>query len=174
MNMSIIAASRLRVTDIRLFGSISGVNKYAGGVLAPNGKIYCIPADAEQVLEIDPSNNTTNLFGNIIGVNKYAGGVLASNGKIYCIPAGAGAEQVLEIDPSNNTTNLFGNISGSAKYTGGVLAPNGKIYGISWSSSEILEISGVSSPNVIGSDANIPASLSNLASSNYNKFYNKL
>ena len=172
MNMSIIAASRLRVTDIRLFGSISGVNKYAGGVLAPNGKIYCIPADAEQVLEIDPSNNTTNLFGSISGSAKYAGGVLAPNGKIYCIPFNS--NQVLEIDPSNNTTNLFGNISGSAKYTGGVLAPNGKIYGISWSSSEILEISGVSSPNVIGSDANIPASLSNLASSNYNKFYNKL
>ena len=170
MNMSIIAASRLRVTYIRLFGSISG--EWYGGVLSTNGKIYCIPLNSNQVLEIDPSNNTTNLFGSISGSAKYAGGVLAPNGKIYCIPFNS--NQVLEIDPSNNTTNLFGNISGSAKYTGGVLAPNGKIYGISWSSSEILEISGVSSPNVIGSDANIPASLSNLASSNYNKFYNKL
>jgi len=70
--------------------------------------------------------------------------------------------------------NLFGSLSGNNKWVGGVLAPNGKIYGIPFSSTEILEISQINSPDVIGSDANIPASLSNLAASNYNEYYNKL
>ena len=34
---------------INTFGSFSGVRKWAGGVLAPNGKIYGIPYSATQV-----------------------------------------------------------------------------------------------------------------------------
>ena len=67
MNMGIIAASRLRAgglePSINLFGSLSGNNKWVGGVLAPNGKIYGIPNTSTQVLEIDPVNQTTSLFG---------------------------------------------------------------------------------------------------------------
>ena len=177
MNMGIIAASRLRASQIEpsinLFGSLSGNNKWLGGVLAPNGKIYGIPRNSTQILEIDPTNNTTSLFGSLPGgENKWAGGVLAPNGKIYAIPTLS--TQILEIDPTNNTTSLFGSFSENAKWRGGVLAPNGKIYAIPRESNQVLEIFGVDSPNVIGSDANIPASLANLASSNYNEYYNKL
>ena len=133
MNMGIISGSRLRASlepSINLFGSLStSQNAWYGGVLAPNGKIYGIP------------RNST---------------------------------QVLEIDPINQTTNLFGSLSGNFKWIGGVLAPNGKIYGIPFDSTQVLEISSVNVPDIVGSDANIPASLLNLASSNYNEFYNKL
>jgi len=175
MNMGIIAASRLRGSlepSINLFGSLSGSNKWAGGVLAPNGNIYAIPISSNQVLEIDPVNQTTSLFGSFSGTNKWFGGVLAPNGKIYGIPFNS--TQVLEIDPVNQTTNLFGSFSGTNKWIGGVLAPNGNIYAIPISSNQVLEISKVNRPDVIGSDANIPASLSNLAASNYNEYYNKL
>ena len=132
MNMGIIAASRLRSSlepNINLFGSFSGDNKWLGGVLAPNGKIYGMPGNSTQILEIDPVNQTTSLFGSFSGDNKWLGGVLA---------------------------------------------PNGKIYGIPFYSTQVLEISDINSPNVIGNDANIPASLSNLVASNYNEYYNKL
>ena len=172
MNMSIIAGSRLRATSINLFGSFSSINKWYGGVLAPNGKIYGIPYSSTQILEIDPINQTTSLFGSFSGSNKWIGGVLAPNGKIYGIPFSS--TQILEIDPVNQTTSLFGSLSSSNKWFGGVLAPNGKIYAIPANSSQILEISKVNEPDVIGSDTDIPASLSNLASSNYNKFYNKV
>jgi len=172
MNMGIIAASRLRALDnTLLFGSISGSRNFFGGVLAPNGKIYCIPFSATQILEIDPSNNTTTTFGSFSANDKFRGGVLAPNGKIYAIPFDA--TQILEIDPVNQTTSLFGSFSAYNKYIGGVLAPNGKIYAIPFGATQILEISEVDSPNVIGSDANIPASLANLATSNYNEYYNK-
>ena len=175
MNMGIIAASRLRSSlepNINLFGSFSGNNKWLGGVLAPNGKIYGIPGNSTQILEIDPVNQTTSLFGSLSGGTKWYGGVLAPNGKIYGISRNS--TQILEIDPVNQTTSLFGNLTGENKWLGGVLAPNGKIYGIPFYSTQVLEISDINSPNVIGSDANIPASLSNLATSNYNQYYNKL
>ena len=38
---------------------------YNGGVLAPNGKIYGIPSNMNNVLEIDPVAHTTSTFGNI-------------------------------------------------------------------------------------------------------------
>ena len=82
----------------------------------------------------------------------------------------AGSRLRASLEPS---INLFGSISGSGKYRGGVLAPNGKIYAIPQDATQILEILNVNTPNVIGSDANIPASLSNLAASNYNEYYNK-
>ena len=62
-------------------------NKWSGGVLAPNGKIYAIPQNSTFILEIDPSNNTTSTFGNFVGSTKWYGGILAPNGKIYGIPA---------------------------------------------------------------------------------------
>ena len=177
MNMGIISGSRLRASlepSINLFGSLStSQNEWIGGVLAPNGKIYGIPANSTQVLEIDPVNQTTNLFGSLsTSQNKWYGGVLAPNGKIYGIPTNS--TQVLEIDPINQTTNLFGSLSGDQEWFSGVLAPNGKIYGIPFDSTQVLEISSVNVPDIVGSDANIPASLSNLATSNYNEFYNKL
>ena len=35
-------------------------NNWYGGVLAPNGKIYCIPSSATSVLIIDPATGTTD------------------------------------------------------------------------------------------------------------------
>jgi hypothetical protein len=123
------------------FGSLSGSNKWGGGVLAPNGKIYGIPRNSTTVLEIDPATNTTTTFGSLSGSNKWRGGVLAPNGKIYGIPFDS--TTVLEIDPATNTTTTFGSLSGSSKWVGGVLAPNGKIYGIPLSSTTVLEIDPV-------------------------------
>jgi len=121
-----------------LIGSLSGTDKWFGGVLAPNGKIYGIPFNATQILEFDPSTGTINLIGSLSGTNKWTGGVLAPNGKIYGIPYNA--TQILEFDPSTGTINLIGSLSGGYKWMGGVLAPNGKIYGIPLNVTQILGI----------------------------------
>ena len=124
---------------ISLFGDFSGSFKWIGGVLAPNGKIYAIPHNSTQILEIDPNTRTATTFGNFSGSAKWIGGVLAPNGKIYGIPSSS--TQILEIDPNTKTTTLFGNLSDdSYKWIGGVLAPNGKIYAIPVNSTKILEI----------------------------------
>ena len=52
----------------QLFGSLAG--GWIGGVLAPNGKIYGIPNNSTQVLEIDKSTNTKpNAFDMVIPVD---------------------------------------------------------------------------------------------------------
>ena len=99
MNMGIIAGSRLRVAVERVnligqdLGSLS--NKYYDLELANNSKLYAVPRDASQVLEIDPVNQTTTLIGQDLG--SYQSLALANNGKLYAAPRDA--SQVLEIDP---------------------------------------------------------------------------
>ena len=115
-------------------GTGAGTAAYAGGVLAPNGKIYFIPNSATVVGVVDPVANTYTTFGTAPGSSAYVGGVLAPNGKIYCVSQNATSIGI--IDPTANTfsTTTFptGTITGtgaaSSAYTGGVLAPNGKIY----------------------------------------------
>ena len=121
-------------------GILSGADKWIGGVLAPNGKIYGIPYDSTSVLVIDPATNTTSTFGSLSGTDKWTGGVLAPNGKIYGIPRDS--TSVLVIDPATNTISTFGSLSGDDKWAGGVLAPNGKIYGIPFDSTSVLSIGG--------------------------------
>lgn len=122
------------------FGSIP-LSRWLGSVLAPNGKIYGIPYNGPDVIEVDPANDSTSTFGNLGSLNAaWWGGVLAPNGKIYGIPALASA--VLEIDPVARTASTFGSLpaTSTTRWIGGVLAPNGKIYGIPYHSSSVLEI----------------------------------
>ena len=56
---------------VKTFGSLSGTNKWFGGVLAPNGKIYCVPSDSEQVLEIDGVSFGKNWWALSNYVNKF-------------------------------------------------------------------------------------------------------
>ena len=71
---------------IDISSTISSDNKYRGGVLGPNGMIYCIPHVANSIGVFDPS---TKIFSTIdvsaiigTGSSKYGGGVVAGNGKI--------------------------------------------------------------------------------------------
>eukprot|EP01047_Picozoa_sp_COSAG01_P073198 COSAG01_NODE_11860_length_1846_cov_1.177447_1_plen_331_part_10 len=90
-------------TDTTTLGGLSSsTHKWYGGVLAANGKIYGMPANAQSVLIIDPttgSTDTTTLGGLSSSTYKWFGGVLAANGKIYGIPSHA--QSVLIINPSN-------------------------------------------------------------------------
>ena len=86
-----------------VFGSFSEANKWIGGVLAPNGKIYCVPFNSTQVLCIDTTDNSTTLFGSFTGTSKWGGGVLAPNGKIYCVPRTSA--QVLTIGTTQTIDN---------------------------------------------------------------------
>ena len=78
------------------FGNFSEPYKWAGGVLAPNGKIYGIPHNSSSVLEIDPVSRIAKTFGSYTGSTNWIGGILAPNGNIYGIPHNA--TSVLEMD----------------------------------------------------------------------------
>jgi ethanolamine utilization microcompartment shell protein EutS/uncharacterized SAM-dependent methyltransferase len=137
---SMFPENNTNITDI---SGLTGSAKWFGGVLAQNGKIYCVPYSSTYVLIINPFTNTydTTSITGLTGNNKWAGGVLAPNGKIYCIPHDSSV--VLIIDTVNNTADtatITGLGAGTGKWVGGVLAPNGKIYGIPRNSSTVLII----------------------------------
>ena len=123
-------------SDFRIDGSA----QWHSGVLAPNGKIYGIPHNAQHVLVIDPTSGTAALQTRVCaGLFKWAGGVLASDGRIYAIPHNA--DGVLVVDPTDDSADWWsmpvgsggipwGASPGKHKWEGGVLAPNGLIYGI--------------------------------------------
>ena len=129
--------------------SLSGSYKWGGGVLAPNGKIYCVPYNASDILIIDPVANTatrSNMGVSLTGSDKWLGGVLAPNGKIYCVPSHS--SDILIIDPETNTatrSTMGASLSDSYNYAGGVLAPNGKIYCVPRNPADILIINKHSS-----------------------------
>jgi hypothetical protein len=110
-------------------GLVGATNKWYGGVLAPNGKIYGIPYASTSVLIIDPDTNTTDTttITGLTGINKWLGGILAPNGKIYGIPFRS--TSVLIIDPETNTADTTTVTGLTGGWAGGVLHPNGKIYG---------------------------------------------
>lgn len=107
----------------------------SGGVLAPNGKIYAVPASASSIMEIDVENKSITLFGSISTSNdKYVGGVLAPNGNIYCMPKTA--QRILEINPySRKVTEYWDTLNSIPTCKGTVLGPNGKVYGIGYQTS---------------------------------------
>ena len=118
-------------------------DRFWGGVLAPNGNIYCIPNTGTVVGVINPVTNSYTTFGSVTGASKYAGGIVAPNGDIYCIPYTA--TNVGIINPTAHTINIttITGITGTSKYVGGVLASNGNIYCIPWSAANI----GIINPN---------------------------
>lgn len=140
INSTILENSGVKYDVVSTFGSTgSAGDKWIGGVLATNGKIYTIPHNATSVLEIDPIARTATTFGSLTGSTKWVGGVLAPNGKIYGIPYSA--SKILEIDPIARTATTFGSVgTATDKWAGGVLASNGKIYGIPYTSTTVLEI----------------------------------
>jgi hypothetical protein len=130
--------------DTSTIGGLGAGNKWYGGVLAPNGKIYCIPWDATDVLVIDPTTDTAVFppgLSGLTGSGKWLGGVLAPNGKIYCIPWDA--TDVLVIDPTTDTAVFppgLSGLTGSEKWHGSVLARNEKIYGIPCDAATVLVV----------------------------------
>jgi DNA-binding beta-propeller fold protein YncE len=112
----------------------SGTLRTIGAVLAPNGKIYCIPFGGNSFAWFDPSDNSFSTFGaftpstNITYPtgSSYFGGVLGPNGKIYTVPYNHSLLRV--VDPENDTVSVIATVTGSQKYGGGSLGPDGNIY----------------------------------------------
>jgi len=82
-------------------GQSRGQNKWQGGALLGDGKIYCIPLKAEVVLRIDTDRGCVETLSHPArGLNLWEGGVVADDGALYCMPLKC--PQVLRIAPGND------------------------------------------------------------------------
>lgn len=159
---TITGIQRTRKADVTTISGLStqgGLSKWAGAVLAPNGKIYIVPRDNQNIVVVDPSNDSFVYIPLGFGTGYCRGAVLGTDGKIYTIPSTA--PYVLIIDPATNTVDwisITGLSSTSGKWASGVLAPNGKIYGMPLNENRVL-ILDPSSP-VTNIAAVVPANAS--------------
>src|SRR5690606_35428099 len=79
---------------------LSGSNKWYGIAPGPDGKLYCAPRDATDILVIDPATGTatrTNFGLGLSGSNKWYGIAPGPDGKLYCAPFSA--TDILVISP---------------------------------------------------------------------------
>lgn len=123
-------------TVTTLPGDLGNVaNKWQGGALAPNGKIYCIPVSETRILVIDPVDDSFYFITGLpADISKWRGGAIAPNGKIYCAPAQR--KEILVIDTNTDTYYTINvsnvphiNTSASAiSYLGAASGQNGAIY----------------------------------------------
>jgi len=121
------------------FGSFPGTANIDGGVLHPNGKIYCNVTNSglanwSIMRVIDPNTNTVSTFNaagqGSINFGSSSAPVVAPNGRIFFVPYVR--TFCMYFDPSTNTFSTFAGFNAgagnSSLMNGGVLAPNGKIY----------------------------------------------
>lgn len=103
-------------------------DKYIGGTMALNGKIYWGPGGGTQFVSYTPGAAGVDLFGSVSGDN-FGPVVQHYNGFIYCFPRFF-INTILRIDPKTNTVTTVktGVESGNVISTGVCIGADGRIY----------------------------------------------
>ena len=117
-----------------------GADKWYGGVLANNGKIYCAPYMSSEFLKIDiVTGAVTTISINLSerGMWKWASGAKHPDGCIYYMPMGA--RHILKFDPETETVVYIGkDLGGGFKYRGTVVGIDRCVYGIPYQCNRLV------------------------------------
>mmetsp|Transcript_79660 Transcript_79660/g.155902 ORF Transcript_79660/g.155902 Transcript_79660/m.155902 type:complete len:489 (+) Transcript_79660:130-1596(+) len=121
-------------------GVTLGVTSVTGG---DKSKVYGIPFNGTQVLEIDCSGKACTLVGPALlhGARKWRGGAVCQFGRVFGVPCDAAS--VLSFDPKSGTAVTFGDLSadGSNKWHGGVFCGRDeRIWCVPFDSDKVLAI----------------------------------
>lgn len=116
--------------------SLSTIQKYYGGVLLPDGKVFCVPYSASRPLIYDSSTDTSFEATGLSG-STFNGGVLMKDGRVFMVPLGGTSARIY--DPSTNIVSIAGGTyPGSGGLGGGVLLPDGRVFCIPRNSSTAI------------------------------------
>jgi hypothetical protein len=108
-------------TDV---GAAPGSYAYVGGVLLPDGRVFCVPRNATQARIYDAAGGYTDV-GAAPCAYAYYGGVLLPDGRVFCVPHSATQARIY--DAAGSFTDV-GAAPGGAAYFGGVLLPDGRVF----------------------------------------------
>jgi len=90
-------------------GTYPGSYAYYGGVLLPDGRVFCVPYDATSARIYDPVTDTLSTpAGTYPGGDAYVGGVLLPDGRVFCVPYNATSARIYgaEVSTAPLSTNL--------------------------------------------------------------------
>ena len=127
--------------------TLTGSNKWSGIAAGADGKLYCGPYDATDILIIDPVAGTATrsaMGATLTGSAKWNGIAAGADGKLYCAPFNA--TDILIIDPVAGTASrsaMGATLTGTFKWNGIAAGADGKLYCATRSATDILIIDPV-------------------------------
>jgi len=110
-------------------GTYPGTSAFNGGVLLPDGRVFCVPYSATSARIYDPvTDTTTTPTGTYAGATAFYGGVLLANGNVFCVPFGS--DNAAIYNPISDTLTFTSENLGTAgsKFRGGIVMKNGKVF----------------------------------------------
>ncbi|MBM9502881.1 hypothetical protein JWG44_21750 [Leptospira sp. 201903071] len=130
----ISAAEPDLVWKISFSGVFPAGNGFFGGILLPDGRIFCVPYLSTSARIYDPITNTVIIPNGSYpgevppdGGPAFAGGVLLSDGRVFCVPNYSTTARIY--DPITNSVSIpNGTYPGSAAFAGGVLLQDGRVF----------------------------------------------
>ena len=130
-SMTTVSLSNLNPSGFIGF-TLSGVAKYAGGVLLQDGRVYCVPHNATYPLLFDPVSNAVSFStASFPAEGAYWGGVLLPDGRVFNVPHNATSARIY--DPVTDTVSLVPGFPGNYAFLGGCLLPCGRVLCIPYS-----------------------------------------
>ncbi len=124
------------------FGSIAaGTAKYSSIAVGPNGIVYMFPYGANDVLRLDPTDDSVTYVAN--GVlhldDGFLGNGLMPDGTMIPIPQNRNMRMDQSVE-ANDRQSTFGTpVGGGFPYLGGIVAPNGALYGVPNQATTVLK-----------------------------------
>ncbi|MEH1790829.1 MAG: hypothetical protein V7L23_36000, partial [Nostoc sp.] len=83
-------------------GTYPGSTAFIGGVLLPNGNVFCVPYNSTTAAIYNPNTNTLSTpSGTYPGSGAFVGGVLLPNGNVFCVPYNSTTAAIY--NPNTNT-----------------------------------------------------------------------
>src|SRR5690606_6156510 len=130
--------------------NLSGTLKWQSIAAGPDGKLYCVPYNATDILIIDPATGRaqrTNMGIGLSGTAKWLGIAAGPDAKLCAVLYSA--TDTVVIDPATGTarrTNMGVNLSGNSRWAGIAAGPDGKLYCAPDGSSHVLIIEDLAPP----------------------------
>jgi len=107
---------------------------YYGGVLLPDGRVFCVPYNGTTARIYDPATNTLSTpAGSYAGGAAFADGCLLKDGRVFLFTYNSTTARIY--DPVTNTLSTpAGTYPGGAAFHTGVLLPDGRVFCVPLSS----------------------------------------
>jgi hypothetical protein len=109
-------------------GTYPGTGAFFGGVLLPDGRVFCVPFLSTTARIYDPITDTlTTPTGTYPGTGAFAGGVLLQDGRVFCVPSYSTSARIYD-QITDTLTTPTGTYPGTGAFFGGVLLPDGRVF----------------------------------------------